>query len=314
MKGFVEVTLDHRKAMVCICGVAAAMMVFISGTAHGRQSQTEAQTATGAARVYKYEVVSIKPDKSEYDATGRSNGAGSTRDEFIAKNVTLDTLVGAAYGIRHAEQLSGGPGWVYSEKDKYDLEAKMDKSVADELQKLSRDERTAIRQQMLQEVLATRFNLKVHHENRELPVYFLEIAKSGSKLKDGKPDDPDHAIRFPDGRVATTDVVDWASGDAGTVVATGHAVSIPFLMASLERYAGHILVDKTQLTGRYDFTLRFVPELNAAAGANAGSSASESAAPSVFTAVEEQLGLKLEPGRAPIDVIVIDHADRPSEN
>ena len=104
----------------------------------------------------------------------------------------------------------------------------MDESVADELQKLGRDERkTRSAGKWLQELLATRFNLKVHNEAREFPVYFLEIAKSGSKLKEAKAEDA-NATKAPNS-IPLTNVIRYESGDAGATKMTGHGVSISFL-------------------------------------------------------------------------------------
>jgi uncharacterized protein (TIGR03435 family) len=310
MERIVARIVRHRKVMLRVGGVAAAIMMFMSGIPDGINGRAEAQEGATAARVYKYEVVSIKRNKAEFDTSG-NDGTRTTRDEFISKNIPLSILIGIAYGIRHSEQLSGGPSWVDS--DRYDVDAKMDESVADELQKLSRDERNAIRQKMLQELLATRFNVKVHQESRDFPVYFLEIAKSGSKLKEAKAEDP-NAPKVSNG-LPVTNVIHLESGDAGATKMTGHGVSISFLAVNLERRVGHIVVDKTGLTGNYDFSMQFTLEPNASqVGGDAVSSGTDPGAPYIFTAVETELGLKLVAGRAPIDVVVVDHAERPSEN
>src|ERR1700678_1513839 len=312
MEKVVVRNVRHRKVMLRAGGMAAGIMalvlVFILGIPDAVQAQAEAQKGATAVRVYKYEVVSIKRNKAEFDTSG-NDGTRTTRDEFISKNEPLSILIGIAYGIRHPEQLSGVPGW--AESDRYDVDAKMDESVADELQKLSRDERNAIRRQMLQELLATRFNVKVHNESRDFPVYFLEIAKSGSKLKEAKAEDP-NAIKDPNG-APLTNVIRYESGDAGATKMTGHGVSISFLAVNLERRVGHIVVDKTGLTGNYDFAMQLLPEPNAPqVGGDAVSSGADRGAPYIFTAVETELGLKLVAGRAPIDVVVVDHAERPS--
>jgi uncharacterized protein (TIGR03435 family) len=314
MERFAARIVKHRKVMLRVGRMAAAIMalvlVLILGIPDAVHAQAEVPKGAAAVRVYKYEVVSIKRNKAEFDTNG-NDGTRTTRDEFISKNEPLSTLIGIAYGIRHSEQLSGGPSW--ADSDRYDVEAKMDESVADELQKLSRDERNAIRQKMLQELLATRFNVKVHHESREFPVYFLEIAKSGSKLMEAKAEDP-NAPKTPNG-LPLTNVIHLESGDAGATKMTGHGVSISFLAVNLERRAGHIVVDKTGLTGNYDFSMQFMPEPNAPqSGGDAASSGADPGAPYIFTAVETELGLKLVAGRAPIDVVVIDHAEKPSEN
>jgi uncharacterized protein (TIGR03435 family) len=310
MERFVARIVRHRVVMLRAGGMVAAIMALISAIPDAVHAQAEVQKGATAARVYRYEVVSIKRNKAEFDSSG-NDGTRTTRDEFISKNEPLTTLIGNAYGIRHPEQLSGGPSW--ADSDRYDVDAKMDESVADELQKLSRDERNEIRRQMLQELLATRFNVKVHHESRDFPVYFLEIAKGGSKLKEAKAEDP-NAPKTPNG-LPLTNVIQYGSGDAGATKMTGHGVSISFLAVNLERRAGHIVVDKTGLTGNYDFSMQFMPEPNAPQpGGDSVSSGADPGAPYLFTALETELGLKLVAGRAPIDVVVVDHAEKPSEN
>jgi uncharacterized protein (TIGR03435 family) len=311
MEKFVARIVKHRKVMRRAGGMAAATMVLISVIPNGIHGRAETQEGVTTVRAYKYEVVSIKRNKAEFDASGRNDGTTTTRDEYISKNMPLSILVGDAYGIRHPEQLSGGPSWAYS--DRYDVEAKMDESVADELQKLSRDQRNAIRRQMLQELLAARFNLKVHQEPRDFSVYFLEIAKSGSKLKEAQAEDPNTSIAH--NGLPLTNMIRLESGDSGIIIMTGHAVTIPFLVGNLERYVGRIVLDKTQLGGHYDFSMQFLPKLIASEpGRGSESSATDPGAPYVFTAVEKELGLKLVAGRAPVEVVVVDHADKPSEN
>jgi uncharacterized protein (TIGR03435 family) len=310
MERFAARIVKHRKVMLRVGGMAATIMALVSVIPNAVHARAEAQKGATEVRVYKYEVVSIKRNKAEFDTSG-NDGTRTTRDEFISKNEPLSTLIGIAYGIRHSEQLSGGPSWVDS--DGYDVDAKMDESVADELQKLSRDERNAIRQKMLQELLATRFNVKVHQESRDFPVYFLEIAKGGSKLKEAKAEDP-NAPKVSNG-LPVTNVIHLESGDAGATKMTGHAVSVSFLAVNLERRVGHIVVDKTGLTGNYDFSMQFMWEPNAPqVGGDSVSPGADPGAPYIFTAVETELGLKLVAGRAPIDVVVVDHAERPSEN
>jgi uncharacterized protein (TIGR03435 family) len=151
------------------------------------------------------------------------------------------------------------------------------------------------RRTMFQQILADRFKLVAHHETRELPIYQLTIGKNGSKLKESAPDDPASTkpsrkgIMFGPGR--------------GKVTATGGSLSM--FITALSRQLGRIIVDKTGLTGRYDFTLEWTPD---------DAAPSDQSGPGIFTAIQEQLGLKLEPTKGPVDVIVIDHIEKPSAN
>ena len=157
---------------------------------------------------------------------------------------------------------------------------------------------------MLQAVLAERFQLKVHREPKQVPIYALVVGKKGAKMKESR---------------------NGTSSDAGNVNShsqrgfrTGQAVQMPTLALMLSRLdLGREVVDRTGLTGRYDFTLRCAPTeamrpvIN---GQMQPISEEDAALPSIFTALQEQLGLKLEPTKGPIEGLVIDHIEQPSEN
>ena len=120
-----------------------------------------------------------------------------TPDGLSATNGTLQMLINAAYSVEN-NQISGAPNWLNSEK--YDIEAKMDTSTADELRKLGEDERRVERQRMLQALLADRFKLTIHRETKELPIYALVVAKDGAKFQEAKPGDTyPNGIKGPDG-------------------------------------------------------------------------------------------------------------------
>jgi uncharacterized protein (TIGR03435 family) len=193
--------------------------------------------------------------------------------------ITLLDLIADAYGLRY-DQIGGGPNWLGS--DHFDIVAK----AAGE-GPLARSQAM----QMLQSLLADRFQVKVHRETKEMPVYALVAGKNGAKLKESPPD---------------------AAG--GTSVRAGsmgmHMEASKGTMDQLSRQlsltAGRPVLDRTGLTGHYTYTLDWLP-------AN-GAAPPESDIPSIFTAVQEQLGLKLEATKAPIVMLIIDRAEKPSEN
>jgi uncharacterized protein (TIGR03435 family) len=226
-------------------------------------------------------VVSVKPHRP-----GDGNRSWApTREGYEAKNVMVAVLIGDAYNLTKPEQLSGLPGWGMDVR--FDLEAKMDEDTASALPKLPNNQQWQQRQLMLQAALADRFKLKVHRESRMLPVYALVIAKGGSRLKPSQRGEG------------------WWhwSGPAITV----HAEPVSMLAMCLSKLPeiDRIVVDKTGLAGDYDVDLKWTREEQ---------QAQPDAAPTIFTAIEEQLGLKLVPAKSPVDVIVIDHIDRPTEN
>jgi len=182
-------------------------------------------------------------------------------------------------------QLSGGPAWVTNpstDTDYYDINAKAE---GDEPLTESRA------RQLLQTLLADRFQLRVHRESKEMPVYALVIGKAGPKLKDSAPD-------------ATTGM--RASVTLATVTSTFTKSPMSSLVRVLSSAADRPVLDQTGLTGSYDYKIEFARDPAAAVA--------ESSAASLFTAVQEQLGLKLEPRKASIETLVIDHAERPSDN
>jgi uncharacterized protein (TIGR03435 family) len=224
-------------------------------------------------------------------------------------------MISMAYGVK-SFQISGGPSWLPSER--FDIEAKMDAATADALEKLSPDQRMLAQQQMLQALLADRFQLTVHRETKELTTYTLVIAKGGPKLQEAKPGDTyPSGGALPDGTHAG---VGSMSGGVLDGKVTAQAVPVARLAQSLTQMLGRPVLDKTELTGVYDFKLQFTPDdrLQPPSGSPPNLRLpvppADSNAPSLFDALQEQLGLKLESGKGPGEVIVIDHVEGPSGN
>jgi uncharacterized protein (TIGR03435 family) len=221
--------------------------------------------------------------------------------------------------------VTGGPSWLDTEK--CDVTAKMDSSVADALKRLTPNERKLAQERMLQALLADRLKLAVHRETKELRVYFLTVAKTGPKLHDAKPDDPytnafPYAGKFAGGTVKAGDIFLVGGGGPGGPTATiyGFGVSMRALARQLTIPARQTVLDKTGFTGSYDFALKYAmspirPAPEGAPDAQTVLSASDpTGSPDLFAAIQQQLGLKLESGRGPVEIIVIDHAERPSGN
>jgi uncharacterized protein (TIGR03435 family) len=214
--------------------------------------------------------------------------------------MTLKSLIKEAYGIED-DQISGAPKWVGSQT--YDIEAKVDGADAATLEKLSDDQSKL----MFQSFLRDSFQLKVHWETKELPVLALVVAKGGPKLQPAKPGDtyPD-GIKGPDGKPAGhAGMMMWGRGRL-----TGQGIPLGNLVPPLTHELGRIVQDKTGLTGKYDIELRWTTD-DAAPDSR---SASDSPGPSLFTAMQEQLGLKLESQKAPVEVLLIDHVGQPPPN
>jgi uncharacterized protein (TIGR03435 family) len=170
---------------------------------------------------------------------------------------------------------------------------------------------------MLQSLLAERFNLKIHRETKDAPVYFLTIGKNGPKLQDAKTR-RDAVFQNADGTLAPGHIqLGPEPGGGGVYQARAFSFSMKSFGDWLAMEVHRPVIDKTALTGIYDFTLEWMPDTNASTPApDAQSAVTLPGAPaaSIFTALQQQLGLKLEPGKSPIEVIVIDHVERPSGN
>lgn len=230
-----------------------------------------------------YDVSSVKPNKS-----GNLNASTHfSRDSFSAENVTMMMLLEYTYGVR-ADLISGGPGWV--ESGHFDLKAKVGDGDVATWSKLSPKELKA----MLQPVLVDRFHLKVHTETKILPVYDLVIAKGGAKIKEvpGEAAAPDQKGIAEGG---------WISGDTEL---NAHAVPLAALAIILESQLHRTVTDKTGLQGRYDLALTWSRD-DDPAPANV---------PSLFAALQESFGLKLLSGTGPVETLVIDHIEMPSED
>lgn len=237
-----------------------------------------------------FEVATIKP--AAPDAIGRYIRMQSAH-ELIAHNHTLKTLIAAAYN-QSPHAISGGPGWVDSEH--FEILAKTPGEARPRL-----EEQMA----MLRKLLAERFHLTFHREPKELPYYALTVAKGGHKLKDTAitPD------TYPEGPPALVIVLSPAQASLPARYATMTDLASVLQRAALPRP----VLDKTGLAGHYDFTLEWLPDETQFNGA-ARWEAREDSKPDLYTALQRQLGLKLEAAKGPVDVFVIDRAALPSGN
>jgi uncharacterized protein (TIGR03435 family) len=269
---------------------AALMSVLLfTAPSEGQTGAATKQGSGGDAGLPTFDVVSIK----------RNNSGGAPAmiisplesDQIIVKNASPHLILGEAYGIRLHDQIIGLPGWADSET--YDIVAKVAESDLAAFRKLLPMQRSP----MLQSVLVNRFHLASHFETRTLPAYALVTSKSGPKLKEVE------SGTLPDGR-KDPGGIDMSRNQ---ITATG-ASMLP-LVHVLQMQLGRPVVDRTGLTGNYDFKLTWTPD----PGATAAPADTESG-PSLFTAIQEQLGLRLEPVRAPVQILVVDHIERPSEN
>lgn len=244
-----------------------------------------AQTPGPRPKFEAFEVATIKPVESGAKAPRYITMQGTNR--FVEKDYTLKLLIAAAYNLS-PQVISGGPAWMDTEH--YDIAALTPGDV-----RPTRDEQMG----MLRKLLADRFQLSFHRESREFSIYVLEVAKGGSKLKDSaRPEDVPTLIN----------------------VVYPQSIKLPARNVTMEDFASMLqravldrpVVDKTGLTGRYDFDLEWANDESQFNG-EVPTSADANAAP-LFTAIQQQLGLRLVATKGPVAALIVDRAQKPSAN
>ena len=250
-----------------------------------------------AAKRPIYDAILIKPYQPEGIMRVRIQ---MKPDGYSASGTSVKALIQFAYDLKMEDQISGA-GSIGDKR--FDIEAKMDADTVAALAKLSSEERTAQQRLMMQALLANRFKLKAHSETKELPIFSLVIAKGGSKLKEADPFDTyPNGLKGPDG--THSGLMMFLNG-----VLRAQGVPISSLANSLTMQVHRIVVNNTGLTGKYDFSLAWTAD-----GATPGDGSGAESWPTLFTALQEQLGLKLDATKAPVNTVAVDHLEMPSEN
>jgi uncharacterized protein (TIGR03435 family) len=221
--------------------------------------------------------------------------------------MTLRMLVQRAYGLRSYDDVYGSPDWGKTER--FDIQAKMREADIAAMQKLSRPERNVRMEPMLQALLADRFKLKAHREMKPVPVYELVVAKGGARLKEAASDKDPKMQKDADGKP----LAGYLQLLPKKVIAQGYSMKGLADLLSQPMSALRPVVDKTGLTGLYDFTLDWSPASRLPVPGTVSSEPSPEDTSSVFSALGE-LGLKLQPATGSVETVVIDHAEWPSEN
>jgi len=240
------------------------------------------------------------PNRAEDDGSIGFSPGGT----FDAKSQSLKELIEFVqdFGYYDVDQrIVGGPKWIVSAK--FDIEAKCDEETARAFGKVPLKQQVRAEQAMVQALLADRFKLRTHHEMRRLAVYALVQEKSGLKIK-------------PSAKAGEEDPGN-ADGPPGNWVGDGLTMAeLASELSALPEVGGRIVTDKTGLKGRFDFALKWTPDPTMGVmppGPDSGVK-SDSSAPSLLTALQEQLGLKLEMTKEPVDVVVIDSTELPTPN
>jgi len=237
--------------------------------------------------------------QSQFDVVSVKSSAPDDHNSFMMRNlpggtvrftgIPLRMLIMSAYDVK-AFQLSGGPDWIRT--DRWDIQAKVD----------GVESRLTMPQQrpMLQALMADRFQLKIHKETREMPVYALVVDKKGTKLL---------AHTAGDSQIR--------SGNGSLNIKKG---GMPWLTFWLAQQLGRVVIDQTNLKDEYDYQLEWTPDPGQGGAESIGlppelpRPRAETNGPSIFTALQEQLGLRLVSQKGPVEIIVIDSVEKPSAN
>jgi uncharacterized protein (TIGR03435 family) len=305
-------------AIVFLCGAVTCVgMAVLSGSAQGQSARVSPVSREAVPESQStpprpdFDLASIKlarrgalsPSNPMYLRPGNAPGS------LEARNANFAFLMSNAYGVKIA-QIYNDPSWVQS--DGYDISAKTD-LTPEEAQKIgtSLDERTADMNLRLQSLLEDRFHLKIHRETRQLPVFILTVAKAGLKLQPAdcvprgpyrRPEPGQPSPRFCGTYSLLRSGVGWKL--------TGLGITVKDLVSALSFQQIPNLIEQTGYTEPFNAILEWTPDSTA----NPPVPLPDDAAPSLITALQEQLGIKLESAKGPVQVLVIDHIERPSEN
>jgi uncharacterized protein (TIGR03435 family) len=256
--------------------------------------------AQTAAPLPAFETASLKP-AALHSIRNFVGGPGSKNPGQISyTNASLEELLLRAYGLEEAQRISG-PDWLGDQR--YDLVAKLPaETTKEQLQK------------MLQRLLAEKLKVQIHHESKDVPAYDLVVAEGGLKLKPGEALDPAR-LEFSSQRGNYPTIPDGVPAMA-IAMDSGRArlrsrQEPPFVLAKvLSGPAGRPIVDKTGVTARYDFVLDFDLRLAAGQAPKQAAAPLDDPAPSLFDAVQQQLGLKLVESKTAVDIVVVDRAEK----
>ena len=293
---FMQDARTFRTITLAIAGIVAV----------GAVSALRAQAPATDTKVPAFEIASVKPNKSG-DPDGNTRFEPGAR--YTARNVTLRALIREAYQLQ-GFQIVGGASWITS--DRFNITAKAERDYPDDPD--GRPPRTVFL--MLRTLLAERFKVMVHNETRELPVYALVIARSDGKVG-AELREPAIDCKTFDFRNSPTPPPGGFCGGirTGSDGLIGKGATMKQLALSLSPRIGRIVLDRTGLNGNVDLDLEWPPAPLPVASENpptTGGPAPADVGASIFTALEEQLGLKLESIKAPVDVLVIDHVEQPT--
>ena len=277
-----EMPESYTRFMANLRWLVFGFLAFALHGAPGIGAQQASDSAASESRP-SFEVASIRPSRPE----SRNSDWDDSPGRLSITGYTLRRLIRVAYGLKSDAQVLGGPKWIDSER--FDIVAKADDAETAKMQKMSYEDWVKERSLMLQSLLAERFQLKAGRDTRTLPAYALVVVKSGIRFKPAKPGE--------DG-----DLSGWGSHLEATATTMD---AFADYLNGVRELADRVVLNHTRLTAAYDFNLDWSRDRG-----DGGSQDSEF--PGLYTALEEQLGLKLEPKKAPTEVVIVESASEPA--
>lgn len=290
-------------------------------------TQSSAESAQNAqVPLPSFEVASIKPHSATsghmMDSEMSIGSLPGDLSRWAARNVDAKRLIGVAYDIKDF-QIAGGPNWIGS--NTFDIDAKVLDSTVSQLKKLTQRQQQEQMALMLRSLLIDRFKLRVARGTKEGDVLALVIAKGGPKLMEVPPPDPHASPVAPPTTTRSSSTPSAPPGatimslnSSGLSILSANAVPISDLVALLSGQLHQQVVDQTGLKGTYEYKLQFASQGGLggmpALPPGAEASAEDSGVPYISTALQEQLGLRLESTKGSIDVYTIEHIEQPSAN
>jgi uncharacterized protein (TIGR03435 family) len=247
-----------------------------------------AQAPSNDTGSLRFEVASVKPSRPGGTVGGIHPAQGGER--YLANNAPLKMFITTAYRMK-AGQVVGGPGWIDS--DLFDMEAKAEKPSSIE------DLHT-----MLKNLIAERFHLQLHYETKDLPVYVLTVDSGGAKLTPHEAQNAGGPSIVPSSEKPLHRKMKMT------------AVTMDYFAYGLGTFMDRSVIDQTGIKGGYDFALAYTMDLPPGVSESAivNGAPLDTSGPTIFEALRQQLGLRLEPRKGPVRIIVIDHVEKPSEN
>jgi uncharacterized protein (TIGR03435 family) len=309
----VRILTRSHKLLLAGLAVTAVLAPIVFGFVDTPHVRAALLQDAGAKPAFAFEVATIKPGDAASDARRRMM---ISLGKFTTQNMPLRDVIMFAYDAKSTSQISGYPDWVSSAA--YDIDAKEDETTTAALEKLPMDERVRQVRLMVQALLAERFQLKVSHRMKEIPVYALVIAKGGPRLKQSTAAPPSNATPPAGEQPRGGGIFNAGPGELRSSGATlDFFASGP--LSRVPETDGRVVINKTGLAGNYDFTIKWTPESAAPAfggptGATLAPQAADNSAPGLFTALQEQLGLQLVSQKGSVETLVVESINKPTAN